>query len=41
MPSVTELRTTKDNDFASDLDEIAREGARWLLAQALDAEVAD
>jgi len=41
MPSVTELRTNKNNDFASDLDEIAREGARRLLAQALEAEVAD
>ena len=41
MLSVTELRTSKDNDFASDLDEIAREGARRLLAQALEAEVAD
>ena len=41
MPSVAELRTTKDSDFASDLDEIAREGARRLLAQALEAEVAD
>jgi putative transposase len=41
MPSVTELRTNKDKDFASDLDEIAREGARRMLAQALEAEVAD
>jgi hypothetical protein len=41
MPSVTELRTKKDKNFASDLDEIAREGARRMLAQALEAEVAD
>jgi transposase-like protein len=41
MRSVTELRTKKDKNFASDLDEIAREGARRMLAQALEAEVAD
>jgi transposase-like protein len=41
MSSVTELRTNKDKDFASDLDDIAREGARRMLAQALEAEVAD
>jgi transposase-like protein len=39
MPSLTELRTHKD--FASDLEEIAREGARRMLAQALEAEVTD
>jgi transposase-like protein len=41
MPSVTAFRTNKYKDFASDLDEIAREGARRMLAQALEAEVAD
>jgi transposase-like protein len=41
MRSVTEIRTKKDKHFASDLDEIAREGARRMLAQALEAEVAD
>jgi transposase-like protein len=41
MRSVTEIRTKKDKNFASDLDEIAREGARRMLAQALEAEVAD
>ncbi len=38
MPHVTRLQPT---EFASDLDEIAREGARRMLAQALEAEVAD
>ncbi len=38
MPDVTRIQR---KDFASDLDEIAREGARRLLAQALEAEVAD
>jgi transposase-like protein len=38
MPDVTRIQR---NDFASDLDEIAREGARRMLAQALEAEVAD
>ena len=38
MLSVTELRTDKNGDFASDLDEIARKGARRMLAQALEAE---
>jgi transposase-like protein len=38
MPNVTQLRP---KDFSSDLDEIAREGARRMLAQALEAEVAD
>jgi transposase-like protein len=38
MPDVTRLRPKQ---FASDLDEIAREGARRMLAQALEAEVAD
>ena len=41
MPDVTQLRTQQQNDFNSDLDEIAREGARRMLAQALEAEVAD
>jgi transposase-like protein len=36
MPDLIELRTE-----TSDLDEIAREGARRMLAQALEAEVAD
>jgi transposase-like protein len=40
MPNVAELRTQKDN-FTADLDEIAREGARRMLVQALEAEVAD
>ena len=38
MPDVTRLQP---KDFTSDLDEIAREGARRMLAQALEAEVAD
>ncbi len=38
MPNVT--RTQRRN-FDSDLDEIAREGARRMLAQALEAEVAE
>ncbi len=38
MPEVTRIQ---HKDFASDLDEIAREGARRMLAQALEAEVAD
>ena len=41
MLDVTPLRTEENKDFASDLDEIAREGARRMLAQALEAEVAD
>ena len=41
MPDVTRLRTEERENFASDLDEIAREGARRMLAQALEAEVAD
>jgi hypothetical protein len=41
MPDVTRLRTDERENFASDLDEIAREGARRMLAQALEAEVAD
>jgi transposase-like protein len=41
MPSVTGLRTKRDKNFASDLDEIAREGARRMLAQALEVEVVD
>ncbi len=38
MPDVTRLQ---HKDFTSDLDEIAREGARRMLAEALEAEVAD
>jgi transposase-like protein len=38
MPDVTRLQP---EDFSSDLDEIAREGARRMLAEALEAEVAD
>ena len=41
MPNFIELRTAEDRSPASDLDEIAREGARQMLAQALEAEVAD
>ena len=41
MPDVTRLRTEERENFALDLDEIAREGARRMLAQALEAEVAD
>ena len=41
MPSVAELRTHKDESFTSDLEEIAREGARRMLAEPLEAEVAD
>ncbi len=41
MPDLIELRTDEHKDFASDLDEIAREGARRMLAQALEVEVAD
>ena len=38
MPDVTRLQP---KDFISDLDEVAREGTRRMLAQALEAEVAD
>jgi hypothetical protein len=38
MPDVIRLQP---KDFSSDLDEIAREGARRMRAQALEAEVAD
>ncbi len=38
MPEVTRLQP---KDFISDLDEIAREGARRMLAVALEAEAAD
>ena len=41
MPDLIELATDENEDFASDLDEIAREGARRMLAEALEAEVAD
>jgi transposase-like protein len=41
MPNVIELRTAKDDSAAQTLDEIAREGARRMLAEALEAEVAD
>ena len=37
MPDLTRIQS---KDFAPDLDEIAREGARRMLAEALDAEVA-
>jgi hypothetical protein len=38
MPKVTRLQPKV---FSSDLDEIAREGARRMLAEALEAEVPD
>jgi transposase-like protein len=38
MPDVTRLQP---KEYASDLDEIAREGARRMLAAALEAEAAD
>ena len=38
MPDATRIQ---HEDFVSDLDEIAREGARRMLAQALESEVAD
>ena len=38
MPEVTRIQR---KDFISDLDEIAREGARRMLAVALEAEAAD
>jgi transposase-like protein len=38
LPDVTRL---EPKDFSSDLDEIARQGARRMLAEALEAEVAD
>jgi transposase-like protein len=41
MADVTHLRAEDRKDFASDLDEIAREGARRMLAHALETEVAD
>ncbi len=41
MPDFSELRTEEHKDFASDLDEIAREGARRMLAVALEAEATD
>jgi transposase-like protein len=41
MPDLIELRTDEHENFACDLDEIAREGARRMLAQALEAEVTD
>jgi hypothetical protein len=41
MPNFIELRLAENGNPASDLDEIAREGARQMLAQALEAEVAD
>jgi transposase-like protein len=41
MPDPIEIHTDEHKNFASDLDEIAREGARRMLAQALEAEVAD
>jgi transposase-like protein len=42
MPDFIEIRSNdKDSTAVSGLDEIAREGARRMLAQALEAEVAD
>jgi transposase-like protein len=41
MPHVPRLRSDDRKDFTSDLDEIAREGARRMLAEALEAEVAE
>ena len=41
MPDVTHLRAEDRKDFASDLDESAREGARRMLAHALETEVAN
>ena len=41
MLGLIELRAEESKDFASGLDEIAREGARRMLAEALEAEVAD
>ena len=41
MPNFIELRTAKDEGVTPTLDEIAREGARRMLAQALEAEVVD
>ena len=41
MLDLIELRAEESKDFTSGLDEIAREGARRMLAEALEAEVAD
>jgi transposase-like protein len=42
MPDFIEIRrSAKETSHGSGLDEIAREGARRMLAQALEAEVAD
>ena len=41
MPDVAHLRADERNHFASNLDEIAREGARRMFAEALEAGVAD
>ncbi len=42
MPDLIEIRRSdKDTPHGSGLDEIAREGARRMLKQALEAEVAD
>ena len=38
MPDMTHIQR---EDFTSDLDEIAREGARRMLAVALEGEAAD
>ena len=40
IPELIELRIDEHEDFASDLEGIAREEARRMLAQALEAEVA-
>ncbi len=41
MPNFIELRTAKDEGVTLTLDEIAREGARRMLAVALETEAAD
>ena len=41
MPNFIELRTAKDECVTPTLDGIAREGARRMLAVALEAEAAD
>ena len=41
MPDVIHIRNDERKDFASDLDEIAREGSLRMLAQALEAEVVE
>ena len=41
MPDVPQLRTDDHKDLNFDLDDITRERARRMLAQALEAEIAD